>query len=176
MSKKRVRLTLLCEDRQHEAFFRRFLSIKGYSSYEIRTEKAPHARGSGEQYVREAYNKQVKILRSRSYITSIGLLVVIDVDDKTVEYRHRQLDEVLDNKREPHERIFIATPKRNIETWIHYLDDNPVTEEKIYPRLTGSESKCRKAAEKLAEIISELPADAPDALKKSAEEIKRIFT
>jgi len=176
MSRKKISIILLCEEVQHESFFRKLLSKKGYSFKKIRTKIAPKGVGSGEQYVRTVYPQQVKILRSKPHITSKALLVVIDVDSETVEARHKQLDESLDKKRESHENIFIATPKWNIETWIHYLDGTPVSEDKAYSKLTEKAKSCKKSAEKLAEAIHCLPNDAPDSLKKSAKEINRIFT
>jgi hypothetical protein len=53
MSIRRVKIVLLCEDSQHEAFARRFLGGMGWNTREIRVEKSPSAGGSAEQWVRE---------------------------------------------------------------------------------------------------------------------------
>ena len=41
MSKRRVKIVLLCEDSQHEAFVRRFLNRMSWNTGEIRVEKSP---------------------------------------------------------------------------------------------------------------------------------------
>ena len=49
MSIRRVKIVLLCEDSQQEAFTRRFLKGMGWNTRELRVEKSPSASGSAEQ-------------------------------------------------------------------------------------------------------------------------------
>ena len=51
---RRVNLVLLCEDRQHDTFLRRFLAAMKWdtSNRRIRSVIAPGGKGSGEKFVR----------------------------------------------------------------------------------------------------------------------------
>lgn len=60
MSIRRVRIVLLCEDSQQEAFTRRFLEGMGWDTRELRIEKSPSAKGSAEQWVREGFQENSK--------------------------------------------------------------------------------------------------------------------
>jgi len=59
-----VQWVVLCEDRQHETFARRFLKIAGLSARRLRAEIAPRGRGSAEQFVRERFPKELSAYRS----------------------------------------------------------------------------------------------------------------
>ncbi len=61
MSIRRVKIVLLCEDSQHEAFARRFLKGMGWNTRELRVEKSPSASGSAEQWVREEFPNELRI-------------------------------------------------------------------------------------------------------------------
>ena len=63
---RRVQLVLLCEDKQQEAFARRFLKATGWETHAMRVEKAPVGRGAGEQFVRERFARELKAHRTRS--------------------------------------------------------------------------------------------------------------
>jgi hypothetical protein len=111
---------------------------------------------------------------------NIALVVFVDADINTVDYRLEQLDKELLNapleKRQPDEKIAIFVPKRNIETWIHYLKGDKVNEEEVYPKLP-KESYCKNFVKKLAHNRNEpLREDAPDSLKKACIELARIIS
>jgi hypothetical protein len=129
---------ILCEDRQQEIFARYFLIECGINKRRIRVKIAKKGVGSGEQFVREKYPSEVKAFRSRNYL-NISLVIFVDADVNTVNYRLKQLDEellsALLNRRQTNEKIAIFVPKRNIETWIRYLKGNKVNEEAIYSKL-----------------------------------------
>ena len=101
MSLRRVKIVLLCEDSQHEAFIRRFLEP-------FRTHD---------------------------------------------------------------EAVAIAVPKRNIETWIHYLNGKEVDEKAAYPKL-GAERGCKPAVTNLVKLCRStgLKSDAPPALAAACDE------
>ncbi len=84
MTKRGIQLLILCEDQQQEIFARHFFLNRGFHPREIRIKRSPRGKGSGEQYVREHYPKEVKAYRSQSTYRSIGLAVVIDADTLTV--------------------------------------------------------------------------------------------
>jgi hypothetical protein len=59
MSRRKVQLIILCEDRQHAACVRRFLETSGWEKRQIEVILNPKGRGSGEQWVRERYACEV---------------------------------------------------------------------------------------------------------------------
>lgn len=80
MSTRRVKIVLLCEDSQHEAFTRRFLKGVGWNIRELRVEKSPSASGSAEQWVREEFPNELRIYRQRKARAASALIAMIDAD------------------------------------------------------------------------------------------------
>ena len=117
----RVRITLLCEDRNQEIFFRR---VCHHLDQRPRVRVAPSGTGSAEQWVRENFAKELIALRSYGR-ERVGLIVVIDGDLEGVAGRKRKLNEAAQkagvSKRADNERVAICVPTRNIETWIMSL-------------------------------------------------------
>lgn len=72
-----VQVVILCEDVQHEAFARRFLESSGLDYGRIRVNKSPKGRGSGEQYVRETYHKELEYFRARKHRVNQTLIVLL---------------------------------------------------------------------------------------------------
>jgi len=126
MSLRRVKITLLCEDSQHEAFARRFLQGMGWETREIRVEKSPGGAGSGEQWVRARFPKELRAYRERTKKAASVLLVMMDADTFEVKNRITFLEQICREEqldfRSEDESVAIIVPKRNIETWIHYLN------------------------------------------------------
>lgn len=176
MSQRRVQIVLLCEDRQQEVFARHFLKKRGFTG-NIRTKIC--LKGAGEQFVRENYAAEVKAYRSKNYL--LGMLVVlIDADKKTVQERLNQLDDALTEDgqklRPPNENIAIFIPKRNIETWIHYLQDETVDEETEYAKFPNNESACKPLVENLLNRCYQgLDDNAPPSLQAACGELQRIL-
>jgi hypothetical protein len=136
---RRVQLVLLCEDKQHEAFARRFLNEMGWETRSMRVEKAPGGRGAGEQFVRKRFAVELKAHRSRP--VSQALVVLIDGDAHGIPARLTQLNQACREmgvaERAGDDRVAIFIPTWNIETWLAFLDGDIVTEEKPdYPRLS----------------------------------------
>ena len=175
MSSRRVGLVLLCEDSQHEAFTRRFLKGMGWETRELRVEMSPSGRGSAEQWVREKFATELVAYRDRSSRAASALVTMIDADAGTVQDRVNDLREACRAKqirfRAPDEAVAIAVPKRNIETWIHYLKGNPANEEAEYPRLDRT-SECQDAVDALLEQCRPpgLRPDAPPSLAVACNE------
>ena len=176
----RAKLIILCEDSQQAVFAKHFFIRRGFASQKITLQM--NTKGSGEQFVRTEYAKQVKFCRQTSSYSPVGtyLVVLIDADNHTYEQRLRQLDESLEDdgqpKRQPNEKIAIFVPKRNIETWIHYLMGKAVDEKTAYPKL-ARQRECRKYVDKLVKKICPigLPEDAPPSLRAACEELQRIL-
>src|SRR6059036_2290581 len=88
-------LVILCEDERQQRFIRRYLKQVGFSSHEIRAKDLPSGEGSGEQWVREQYAKEVEAYRARSARAETALVVAIDADANEVNDRQNQLHEAL---------------------------------------------------------------------------------
>ena len=154
MSQRRVQIVILCEDRQQEVFARSFLKKRGFRGL-FTANICPAGSQSGEQYVRTHYPEEVKAYRQNRNRVAIGLVVLIDADTGTLEARLNELASALDKdeqeKRGSNEAIAIFVPKRNIETWIHYLQGETVNEEDAYARFKNNEAVCKTAVEDLAD-------------------------
>ena len=174
-----TQFVILCEDRQQEVFTRHFLASYGVHPRRIRIKIPPKGQGSGEQYVRQEYPREVKLYRSKSSYLAIGLAVMIDADMLPVERRFTQLGNELKNdeqrERQAEERIAIFVPKRNIDTWIHHLQGETVNEADVYPKL-DKERDCKPLVQKLAsKPVYRLTDSVPPSLQTAARELRRIF-
>ena len=175
MSTRRVKIVLLCEDSQHEAFIRRFLKGMGYNTRELRVEKSPSGRGAADHYVRNTFPKELKAYRDRSHRAASALIAMIDADGNEVQGRISELKQECQSEgvlfRGPDEAVAIAVPKRNIETWIHHLNGEQVNETDRYSKL-GIERGCKPAVRKLLQLCRStgLKEGAPPALVTACDE------
>ena len=173
MSIRRVGIVRLCEDSQHEAFVRRFLKGMGWNIRELRVEKCPS--GSGEQWVRERFPDELRIYRKRRPRAASALIAMIDADVKAVQDRMNEFEEACNARqmafRGDDEAVVIAVPKRNIETWVHYLGGQEVNELDVYPKLE-MERGCKPAVAKLVQLCKTkgLDQDAPKALVMACDD------
>jgi len=181
MPKRQAQLIIVCEDLQQEVFARHFFLKRGFDRRKIRSAIHPKGKGSGEQGVRRQYPQEVRTYRRKHHYLAINLAVFIDADPNvTVRQRKAELDGALkadgQETRQPDEQIAVFVPKRNIETWIHYLMGETVDEETAYTKFRH-ESECKPYVEKLAEEIcpAGLPEDAPPSLCIACEELQRIL-
>lgn len=172
-----VQIVLLCEDKQQQAFMRRFLERSGKDCRLFRTETAPRGEGSAAQFVRKRFAKEVAEHRRRS--VSQALMVMIDGDDRGVDRRLAELDDECKRQslsvRTPDEGILVFAPTWNIETWLAYLDGEPVGEAKPdYPRLARPKD-CGAHAAALAEMCDRrrLREPAPPSLSAACVEYRR---
>ena len=170
---------ILCEDQQQEVFIRHFLSKKGYGPRQMRIERCPAGKQAGEQFVRERYPTELKALRQRTAKAGTSLLVMMDADTSTVNDEVKRLDAVCREQgvaiRRPGEKVVMLIPRRNIETWIHFLNGESVDEETEYRKLRF-ESDCKPGVNRLYEMCSkgECPTDFPDSLKAACDEYQRV--
>ena len=169
-----TQVVVLCEDRQHWVFAYRFLTQNGIHGRRIRPNFLP-GQGSGEQYVRVQYPIEVAEQRKRAARLNSALMVIQDCDVRTLAGRRATLEQSA--ARGPNDRIALLFPKRNIETWIHFLtDDEAVNEVDSYPKLRGRESECHNAVDRLASKNEyRLATDVPPSLRAACPEIRRIF-
>ncbi len=175
MSIRRVKIVLLCEDSQHEAFTRRFLKGMGWNTRELRVEKSPSASGSAEQWVRERFPDELTMYRRRRTRAAAALIAMIDADNKEAQERIDELERACHSReiafRTDDETVAIAVPKRNIETWIHYLGGETVNERDAYPKLV-KKRHCKPAVDHLVKLCKSTgpPPGAPSSLAMACDE------
>jgi len=131
-------VTILAEDRRQQQVIFRYLRRIGLEIHAMRL--LPPSAGSGEQWVREQFPKELSEYRSRSARAETKLIAVTDADTLSVEERLAQLDRRLrddgvDLIRTDIEQVARLIPKRNIETWLLCLNGDVAEEgEKDYKR------------------------------------------
>ena len=175
---RNVRVVLVCEDTQHEVFVRRFLRDMGWKVRDIRVEKAPQGRGSGEQFVRENYPSELRSLRGKP--GRRALIAVVDgdkrgVDGRLADFERACVEQGVPSRRDE-ETVLLFVPTWAIETWLAYLDGNIVDESHPgYPRL-AHESECQSHVEVLAGMCREraLRLPAPLSLVAACGEYGRL--
>lgn len=175
---RRVDLVLLCEDTQHEAFLRRFLTAMGWPKRRLRIEKAPAGRGSAEQFVRERFPIELDAYRRRRGRVGMALVVMQDGDVHGRAGRLTAFDEVCRAAeippRQPDDRVAVFVPTWCIETWLAYLSGENVGEDRQnYPRLQR-ERDCQSHVDRLVEMCRRqgLRQPAPDSLTAACDEYR----
>lgn len=172
---RNVHVVILCEDRQHEAFARRFLEQTGKDIRVQRVEISPKGRGAGEQFVRERFGKELAYYRARKHRVEQALVVLIDADGRNIAARIKQVEDACvqagDERRQPDERVAIFVPARNIETWLAYLDGHTVNEDDEYPRLR-CERDCQQHVDRLYGMCQQrqLRQPSPPSLEAACAE------
>ncbi|MDE2824081.1 MAG: hypothetical protein OXK79_11335 [Chloroflexota bacterium] len=176
---RNVQIVLLCEDRQHETFCRRFLTKAGWPVRHISVEIAPRGRGSGEQFVRNRFPEELEAYRRRNHHVSVTLLVMVDGDNQGVERRVAELDAACRERnipcRDPGEQVLVFVPTWRIETWLAYLGGETVDEgRRDYPRLPRPR-ECRPHVDSLAAMCQRgrLREPAPSSLRAACTEYRR---
>lgn len=173
MSKRRATILAICEDKQQECFIRRFLKDNGWENRALRFETAPGGEGSGEQWVRTRFPDELKAYRANGGIHR--LVVMVDGDTTGVTRRISQLNKACEgkniDKRNESEKVGFFVPTRSIETWIAYLQGNPVDEEQKYPKL-DFERDCQPAVTNLIQYCKShsLPVVPPPSLVEACKE------
>jgi len=178
MSNKSSQIIILCEDTQQEVFVRRFLKkAKNIDGKMLRVVKNPSGKGSGEQFVRKEFPAQLTALRTRRAKTD--LIVVIDADLSEVALIKQKLETACSQsnieQRNASDRVSFIIPKRNIETWIQFLDGSETNEILVYQK-SQKESNCKSAVDHLYKLC--LSPDStlgfPPSLLDACQEYKRL--
>lgn len=170
----RSKITVLCEDKQQEAFIRRFCKKRNREIYAVPRSKT--SEGSGEQSVRNKYPDQLDAIRKRGGI----LVVMVDGDNYSVDQRQKQLDAACSQKgvspRKSSDKVVFFVPMRNIETWLAYLDGEHVNETDVYPKLKR-QRECRRHVDVLDRMCAagKLRYPAPASLEAACSEYNSVF-
>ena len=184
MTRSRATLiTLLCEDKRHEQFARRFLIERGVAGRRIRSRIAPHGVGDAKNWVREHYPKEIRAYRERANAINNILMVLTDVDHETVEKRRETLNQACHDAGveilKAGDRIALALPKWAIETWILALIGENLDEtERIQPaHKQRAEREWRTAVQRLAEYCAGVRGPVtiiPSSLWATCQEYERV--
>ncbi len=177
---KASQIIVLCEDKAHSFFVRRFLT-KGWGvpNRIIRVLPYPSGKGSGKKYVEDNLAEEVQGCRTRS--ASTILLVVRDADEQSVEEVKSILDVKLKPSRTNTEPIAYIIPKWHIQTWIAYLDGLQVDEsdKSTYKRTYRSISENKQAHALIDRLAGNCKGkeelkSSPESLVSACEEFNRI--
>lgn len=160
---------VLAEDVAQQQFARRCLYLQGYTIHQLRFEKLPS--GTGEQWVRERYPNAVSAYRERASRVATAMVTVIDADTGTVAHRSAQLQSALSESaidaRRDQEKIVHLIPKRNIETWVAFLNGRDVNEVDDYKHEVKAEGLQPKSAAQAFFSRSRQPDPPANALLPS---------
>ena len=141
----------------------------------MRVVKAAAGQGAAEQFVRRQCPVELRAHRTRP--VEQALVVMIDGDHRGVRGRLNELDAACRDagvaERARHERVGVI-PTWNIETWLTYLDGDPVDEGRSnYPTL-ARERDCQPHVEALREmcVVGNLREPAPLSLVAACDEYR----
>lgn len=175
-----VHTVILCEDLQLECFVRRFLIKRGWERRQIFSVPLPANGGAGYSWVLKKLPDELKAYRSRNAHAETCLIVGLDADNETIDERidrlRRACKEADLEFRRADERIALAIPRRNIETWLEYLRGRNVDEVTVYTKY-DRQSDCRDQVTRLDDLCRHQrlePDQPPPSLVFACEEFTRI--
>ena len=161
-------------------FIRRFLRADGWELRDFRVVVSPSGRGSAEQFVRERFPGELHTVRTKRREQAY-LVVMVDGDRGGVTARNTSLVTACTEQGIPPpgdtEKVLVCVPTWNIETWMAYLDGDPVDEtNKNYPRLPKP-SDCAPAVSALVKMCRHrtLRVPAPASLEDACTSYRRVF-
>lgn len=175
MMKRHADIIILCEDDAHASFVRHHLKKRGFNHRKFRVILRNGA-GSAKQFVLQRYSTEVKAYRSKANYLSLALLAIIDADTQDVQHLYRHLEEQLQNanigQRKTDEHIAVLVPKRNIETWIVYLQGISVDEESDYKTHPLAKNYKQAGIASAEQLGQEPEAGCPQSLQIARDELK----
>lgn len=180
MSRPEVRVVVLFEDDQHQKFVRRLADKLGLKPARLE-------RCGGCVNVMDRFETELKAMRSRmKYQKNLGLMVVIDADDKDHRVRIRELERRLlrtetGGPRLAAERIAFVVPALEIENWYVHLclaEARPVDDARDYkssPEWKSLEGDLASAARRaIAAWDVEIGREDPSSLTDARAELARL--
>ncbi|HLM71958.1 MAG TPA: hypothetical protein VK459_04695 [Polyangiaceae bacterium] len=119
MQRHEVRVVVLCEDKAHLSFIIRL--VDHLNLQPVRYERCGDSTG-----VLRRLGVEVDALRRRKHQKNLGLVILIDADEKGLQGRVNELLERIvtdtsDGARTEAERVALVVPAREIETWYVHL-------------------------------------------------------
>ncbi len=179
MSRK-IRVVLLCEDKQHRAFVTRLIHRLGWKPRDLRIVQSPTGRGSAEHYVRNGFPRELQWLRSKGG-EQVYLIVMVDGDAAGVSKRKASLSAACHELGVPPpgdaDNVVICVPSWNIETWPAYLEGKTVDETNAqYPKMDRPRN-CQPMVDQLVEMCRDraLHKPAPASLEDACTSYRRVF-
>ena len=195
-----VKIVLLCEDKNTATFVRKFLRHRNFKEHDFTILAFAAGKGSGEQRVKKEYPKQLKHIReARRKGRNAYLIVVIDADTGTIEDRHNDLKEactdpsrlargkdkdipaippISPRNEKTDKNVLHIIPRRNIETWFAYLDNQNVDESTDYKnKIEACATKIREYADNLFDMChhaQSLRDPAPPSLQEACKEYRKL--
>ncbi len=175
-------MTILCEDIAHHRFIREYLICQGVDKRDILDFGNVKSRNNGSVF--RHYPELVREYRKKRNYQNIALVVMLDADGESVEYRMKAFEMKLDPEksrlnqktREDNERVAIFIPARNIETWMHYaLADMDCNEDEDYKKYRTADDAGKAAKMFAKEIcVDRLPQNALYSLHHACGELERL--
>jgi len=190
VARHRLRGVLLCEDVEHERFFRRLLERRWFGKGKLRIERIPDRRGAGDAFVLKRFVRELKFARSKRQ-ENYALVVAIDGDRHKLKGRMQQLDEEVEKARlatrTKDEKVTIFVPTWSVETWELWLcGDRTVDEDRDFEKRFRTWTRQGKASAKQAveawfQLSSSHPSndrgtekDRLPSLAAGREEVRRL--
>ncbi len=174
---KCAEIIILCEDQTHNTFARAFLKRRNFNARQMRTLPIPgRTGGSGESSVRRSFPNQLKAIRKRS---NAMLIVIVDADTYEVAERKRQFRQECEqcgvSWREDEDHVVLVVPKRNIESWLVYLDGGESDEESSEwkRKKNGLAKPGGKALHEMCYGAQKLREPAPPSLEEACDEWRK---
>ncbi|MBF0184603.1 MAG: hypothetical protein HQM06_09480 [Magnetococcales bacterium] len=150
--------TILCEDQTQYRLAREFLKLGKVSERKIYDRIAPPGSGSGKAWVLKHVAQEVTELRRRASRTL--LLIVIDADEQETEAACREIRCRYEALQLPeHNPVIAIVPKRNVESWLHFLLRGEIDEERSFKRLYMKQLSYRDQAAKLVQVVRSVAQD-----------------
>ena len=163
-SSRKFRGVLLCEDKEHERFFRALFQRKWFERGKLRVERISNQEGAGDAFVLARFAAEAQLARSKRS-ENYALIVAIDGDHDQLRERLRQLDQRLEraglDRRGENEKIVICVPTRNVETWELWLcgdrdlDETQNYKTRFHEAARRGEASAKKAVEAWFRSLSE---------------------
>ncbi len=178
--KTKAQIFILCEDTVHYHFAKKYFELLGFNNRKITGKYNPTGRsvGSGAEYVKKNYEKEVRAFRSKANHLDYILVVIIDDDTKdNAKFLYQKCTP------SSNETILIFSPARNIESWFCYIDTGNLSIEDLNEqgKITDYKNQYRNAkptefAKKLKEeiCVNRLPENAPSSLHQACNELNRL--
>ena len=180
---REAQIVLLCEDKQHRAFVKRFIEATGRLTHKTKRQLSvvpiPQGRGSAERFVRKRFPRELAEYRRRRNLVSVALVVMLDGDAAGVTGRLAELDAACAKQGIParlsDEDVFVFVPTWRIESWLAWLDGETIDEAKSdYPRLQRPRD-CQRHARALADMCRtrQIRTPVPPSLDAACKEYRR---